>query len=112
MVAADVIAAGLSLTTALGEEGYAAAKVGEQDIEVNHLTHLATLSLPVESDDGQEEVALASHILKDMGMDCIQDYHQPIHTIACQHCGNFQFALPSADVAFKGLTEQNNKHVH
>lgn len=73
---------------------------------------VATLSLPVESDDGQEEVALASHILKDMGMDCIQDYHQPIHTIACQHCGNFQFALPSADVAFKGLTEQNNKHVH
>ena len=48
VVAADVIAAGLSLTTALGEQGYAAAKVGEQDIEVNHLTHLATLSLPVD----------------------------------------------------------------
>jgi len=48
VVAADVIAAGLSLTTALGEQGYAVAKLGEQDIEVNHLTHLATLVLPVD----------------------------------------------------------------
>ena len=48
VVAADVIAAGLSLTTALGEQGYASAKLGEQDIEVNHVTHLATLSLPVD----------------------------------------------------------------
>ena len=47
VVAADVIAAGLSLTTALGEQGYAGAKLGEQDIEVNHVTHLATLALPV-----------------------------------------------------------------
>jgi len=48
VVATDVIAAGLSLTTALGEEGYAEAKVSDQDIEVNHQTHLATLSLPVD----------------------------------------------------------------
>jgi len=47
VVAADVIAAGVSLTTALGEQGYAGAKLGEQDIEVNHQTHLATLSQPV-----------------------------------------------------------------
>ena len=47
VVASDVIAAGVSLTTALGEQGYAGAKLGEQDIEVNHQTHLATLSLPV-----------------------------------------------------------------
>src|SRR5437764_637141 len=47
VVAVDVIAAGLALTTALGEQGYAEAKFGEQDIEVNHLTHLATLSLRV-----------------------------------------------------------------
>jgi translocation and assembly module TamA len=47
VIAADVIAAGVALTTALGEEGFAEAKVGEQDIEVNHQTHLATLSLPV-----------------------------------------------------------------
>jgi translocation and assembly module TamA len=47
VVAADVIAAGLSLTTMLGEQGYAGARLGEQDVEVNHLTHLATLTLPV-----------------------------------------------------------------
>src|SRR5437868_2980971 len=48
VVAADVIAAGLALTTALGERGYAGARLGEQDIEVNHQTHLATLTLPVD----------------------------------------------------------------
>jgi translocation and assembly module TamA len=47
VIAADVIAAGAALKTALGEEGYAEAKIGEQDVEVNHQTHLATLSLPV-----------------------------------------------------------------
>ena len=48
VIAADVIAGGLALTQRLGEEGFASAKIGEQDIEVNHLTHLASLSLPVE----------------------------------------------------------------
>jgi translocation and assembly module TamA len=48
VVATDVIAAGLSLTTALGEQGYAEARLGEQDVEVNHQTHLATLVLPVD----------------------------------------------------------------
>ena len=47
VIAKDVIAAGVALTTALGEEGFAEAKVGDQDVEVNHQTHLATLSLPV-----------------------------------------------------------------
>jgi translocation and assembly module TamA len=47
VIAEDVIAAGITLTTALGEEGFAEAKIGDQDIEVNHLTHLATLALPV-----------------------------------------------------------------
>ena len=47
VIAADVIAAALALTTALGEDGYAQAKFGEQDIEVNHQTHLASLSLPI-----------------------------------------------------------------
>jgi translocation and assembly module TamA len=47
VIAQDVIAGGVALTTALGEEGFAEAKVGDQDIEVNHQTHLATLSLPV-----------------------------------------------------------------
>ena len=47
VIAEDVIAAGVALTTALGEEGFAEAKLGEQDITVNHETHLATLVLPV-----------------------------------------------------------------
>jgi translocation and assembly module TamA len=47
VIAADVIAGGLALTQALGEEGFASATLGEQDIEVNHQTHLASLVLPV-----------------------------------------------------------------
>ena len=47
VIAADVIAGGLALTQALGEEGYAEAKLGDQDIEINHETHLASLTLPV-----------------------------------------------------------------
>jgi translocation and assembly module TamA len=47
VIAEDVIAAELALRTALGEEGFAGAEVGEQDVEINHQTHLATLSLPV-----------------------------------------------------------------
>jgi len=48
VIATDVIAAGLALTQALGEEGYASAKLGERDIEVNHQTHLASMVLPVD----------------------------------------------------------------
>jgi translocation and assembly module TamA len=47
VIAEDVIAGGLALTQALGEQGFAEAKVGEQDVEINHGTHLATLVLPV-----------------------------------------------------------------
>ena len=48
VVATDVIAAELALKVALGEQGYALAKVGEQQITVDHRTHLASLVLPVE----------------------------------------------------------------
>ena len=48
VIAEDVIAGGLALTQSLGELGFAGAKLGEQDIEVNHQTHLATLVLPVD----------------------------------------------------------------
>ena len=48
VIAADVIAGGLALTQALGEAGFASAKIGDQDIEVNHQTHLATLTMPVD----------------------------------------------------------------
>jgi translocation and assembly module TamA len=47
VIAEDVIAGGRALTTALGEEGFAEARLGEQQVEVNHQTHLATLTLPV-----------------------------------------------------------------
>jgi translocation and assembly module TamA len=48
VIAEDVIAGGVALTRALGERGFAGAAVGEQDIEINHQTHLATLTLPIE----------------------------------------------------------------
>ena len=48
VIATDVIAAGVALRTTLGEEGYASAKIGEQQVEVDHHTHLATLTLPVD----------------------------------------------------------------
>src|SRR4051812_6840086 len=47
VIASDVIAGGAALTQALGELGFASAKLGEQDIEINHQSHLATLTLPV-----------------------------------------------------------------
>jgi translocation and assembly module TamA len=47
VIAEDVIAGELALRTALGEQGFAEAEIGEQVVEVNHQTHLATLTLPV-----------------------------------------------------------------
>jgi translocation and assembly module TamA len=47
VIAQDVIGGGLALQTALGELGFAEAKIGEQQVEVDHVTHLATLVLPV-----------------------------------------------------------------
>jgi translocation and assembly module TamA len=47
VVAQDVIAANLALTQSLGELGFAQAKIGEQEVDVDHQTHLATLVLPV-----------------------------------------------------------------
>ena len=48
VVAQDVIDAGVALRTALGEQGYAEARIGEQEVEINHQTRLATLNLPVD----------------------------------------------------------------
>ena len=48
VIAEVVIAAGTALDVALGQHGFATAKIGEQYIVVNHQTNLATLSLPVE----------------------------------------------------------------
>lgn len=48
VIAQEVIAAGVELKRKLGELGFASAKIGDQIIEVNHTTRLATLVLPVE----------------------------------------------------------------
>ena len=48
VIAEDVLAADLALKVALGEEGFALAEVGEQQITVDHQTHLASLVQPVE----------------------------------------------------------------
>ena len=48
VIAEDVIAAGVALQVALGEQGFALAKVGEQDIEINHETRRVNLVLPVD----------------------------------------------------------------
>ena len=48
VIAQDILAAGLSLQVALGEQGFALASVGEQQIVVDHRTRLATLVLPVD----------------------------------------------------------------
>ena len=47
VVANQVIAAGVALRVALGEEGFALAEVGEQDIVLDHETATARLLLPV-----------------------------------------------------------------
>ncbi|MCL6740490.1 BamA/TamA family outer membrane protein [Sphingomonas sp. RB56-2] len=47
VVAQKVIAAGVALQVALGERGFATAKVGEQDIMVDHEAQTARLVLPV-----------------------------------------------------------------
>ena len=47
VIAEDVIAGELALRTALGEQGFAGAEIGEREIEINHQTQLATLTLPV-----------------------------------------------------------------
>ncbi|MEO6582087.1 MAG: BamA/TamA family outer membrane protein [Sphingomicrobium sp.] len=49
VVAEDVIAANLALTVALGEQGFALAKVGDQRIVIDHEAHTAQLVLPVET---------------------------------------------------------------
>jgi translocation and assembly module TamA len=47
VVASEVIGAGIALQVALGERGFATAKVGEQDIVIDHEAGVARLVLPV-----------------------------------------------------------------
>ena len=48
VIAANVIAAGQALQRRLGENGFAGARIGDQDVAINHETHRATLTLPVD----------------------------------------------------------------
>ena len=48
VIAEEVIAAGIALKVALGEQGFALAEVGEQDILIDHETRTARLVLPVD----------------------------------------------------------------
>lgn len=48
VIAQDVLAADVALKVALGEQGFALAKIGDQAVVVDHRTHLASLVLPVE----------------------------------------------------------------
>ena len=48
VVAEDVIAAGIALKIALGRLGFALARIGDQQVTVDHQTHLATLVLPID----------------------------------------------------------------
>jgi translocation and assembly module TamA len=47
VIAQDVIDAGTALQLALGEQGFALAEVGEQQVEIDHQTRTASLVLPV-----------------------------------------------------------------
>jgi translocation and assembly module TamA len=48
VIAEQVIAAGLALRVALGEQGFALAEIGERQIEIDHSTRTASLVLPVD----------------------------------------------------------------
>ena len=48
VVAKNVIAAGIALKIALGQRGFATAKIGDQDIVIDHETRSALLKLPVD----------------------------------------------------------------
>ena len=48
VVAEKVIAAGVALKVALGEQGFATADIGQQDIVIDHVTLTAKLVLPVQ----------------------------------------------------------------
>jgi translocation and assembly module TamA len=48
IIAQNVIKAGTDLQVALGEEGFALAELGEQQIEIDHQTQTASLVLPVQ----------------------------------------------------------------
>lgn len=72
---------------------------------------IATLNMRVESDDGSEEVALATYMLSSLGMTCVQRRDEPVDTIICQHCGGMQFLLPNPAIAQHGVEpDRSTRH--
>ena len=49
VVAQEVIDAGTALQVKLGQTGFASASIGEQQIEIDHTAHTASLVLPVDT---------------------------------------------------------------
>lgn len=72
---------------------------------VSRLTgnNLATINLQISTDDGREELALTTHVLKDLGIESTVHNPYPVPTIACQHCGKLQFAMPPAELINKDV---------
>ena len=68
---------------------------------------IAVMQMPVDTDDGREEVALTTYLLNQMGVDCTEQRPEPIHTIACQHCGSIQYSMPHPAIVSKGLSSAN-----
>ncbi|MEX3984153.1 hypothetical protein AB4Y45_34940 [Paraburkholderia sp. EG287A] len=79
---------------------------------VSRLTNepLGTIQLPVETDDGSDEVAMTTYLLKQMGMQCTEHRHRPINTFSCQHCGNLQLSYPSRAVVRRGVEPSSVCH--
>lgn len=66
-------------------------------------TALASMTLPVLEGAGEEEMAIVTAVLNELGVERVQQHQHPVGTIACQHCGNIQFALPSMDTVEAGM---------
>jgi len=49
VIAQDVLDAGTALQVKLGQTGFASASIGEQQVEIDHSAHSATLVLPVDT---------------------------------------------------------------
>ena len=70
-------------------------------------TALASMSLPVLEGTGEEEMAVVSAVLNELGVERVQRHAHPVGTIACQHCGNIQFAMPSLTTVEAGMAPNN-----
>ncbi|WP_126223672.1 hypothetical protein [Burkholderia ambifaria] len=68
---------------------------------------IAVMQMPVDTEDGREEVALTTYLLNQMGVDCTEHRPEPIQTIACQHCGSIQYSMPHPAIVSKGISSAN-----